>query len=140
MEGYLKHTTRDISFNLVVDIFGIKYKRRDNVDHLINSLEKKYIMKVDMDAKQYMGISTLDWNYNQRKLICSMDKRIASALEEFQHESPKQHYWVPLKAEHPDYVAMVQYTQIDDSKPLDASQIKWCQKVVGKTLLWPTKQ
>ena len=33
-EGLFRHKTRDISFTLVVDDFGIKYIDKDDVDHL----------------------------------------------------------------------------------------------------------
>ncbi len=33
--GLCKHTTRPITFALVVDDFGVKYERREDFDHLI---------------------------------------------------------------------------------------------------------
>ena len=36
-----KHATRDITFTLVVDNFGVKYVVKENADHLIESLKKK---------------------------------------------------------------------------------------------------
>ena len=54
--GLFKHETRDISFTLVVDDFGIKWINKEDLNHLIQCLELKYDMKVDMDAKQYVGI------------------------------------------------------------------------------------
>ena len=49
--GLFKHNVRDISFTLVVDDLGIKWTKKEGLDHLIQSHEKKYEMKVDMDAK-----------------------------------------------------------------------------------------
>ena len=54
--GLFKQSTRDISFTLVVDNLGIKWTKKDDLDYLIQSLEKKYSMKVDVEAKQYVGI------------------------------------------------------------------------------------
>ena len=34
-DGFFKHITRDISFTLVVNDFGIKYVNNDDVQHLI---------------------------------------------------------------------------------------------------------
>ena len=71
-------------FTLVVDDFGIKYVHQEDVDHLISIMRKKYKFKVDFDAKQYIGIH-LNWNYDTRELICSMNNYVKQALTELQH-------------------------------------------------------
>ena len=50
-KGLFKHASRDISFTLVVDDFGIKWTKREDLNHLISALEQKYEMKVDMESK-----------------------------------------------------------------------------------------
>ena len=45
--GLWLHKTRDISFTLVVDDFGVKYTKKEDVNHLIEILENKYPIKVD---------------------------------------------------------------------------------------------
>lgn len=131
--GLLTHESRDISFTLVVDNFGIKYKRREDVDHLISSLEEKYTMKVDFEAKQYIGIN-LQWDYKNRHLICSMDDYIYTALQELEHILPKQRFYGPSKASTPDYGAKIQYVQDDTSPALPLDKIRYIQRVVGKFL------
>jgi hypothetical protein len=37
-----KHESHPISFTLIVDEFGVKYKREDDVDHLIAAIKSKY--------------------------------------------------------------------------------------------------
>ncbi len=37
--GLWRHETRAISFTLVVDDFGVKYVKKDDVDHLIASIK-----------------------------------------------------------------------------------------------------
>ena len=106
--GLFKHETRTISFTLVVDDFGIKWTNKDDLDHLLNSLEKKYSMKVDMDAKQYVGID-LQWDYDKRELVCSTDEYIDTALLELQHVQPKQIHHGPSKHTPPNYGAKIQY-------------------------------
>ena len=127
------HVSRDISFTLVVDDFGIKYKKLEDLQHLINSLEEKYSMKTDMGAKQYVGIS-LEWKYDTRELFCSMDEYVETALKEFQHAIPKQHYHAPSKAKRPDYGAKIQYITDDTSPALPVGKIRHIQKVIGKFL------
>ena len=55
-DGLFVHKTRKISFTLVVDDFGIKYHRQEDVEHLIKAMRSKYTFKVDYQAKQYIGI------------------------------------------------------------------------------------
>ena len=77
--GLFKHATRNISFTLVVDDFDMKWLSKEDPDHLLTALEKKYDMKVDMESKQYVGID-LEWDYTDRMLTCSMDEYIKTAL------------------------------------------------------------
>ena len=54
--GFFRHKTRDISFTLVVDNFGIKYTNKQDVMHLFEALKTKYLIKVKFDAPQFVGI------------------------------------------------------------------------------------
>ena len=42
-----KHGTKDITFSLVVDNFGLQYGGKKNSDHLIQALKKLYTISVD---------------------------------------------------------------------------------------------
>ena len=42
-----KHATRDITFSLDVDNFGVKYVGKENTDHLIQALKKQYTISID---------------------------------------------------------------------------------------------
>ena len=89
-KGLFTHESRDISFILVVDDFGVKYTRQADLDHLLHALEEKYEMKLDLEAKQYDGID-LQWDYTNRTVTYSMDEHIETALQELEHVPPKQH-------------------------------------------------
>ena len=45
--GLCKHTSRPISFMLVVDDFGVKYTRQEDIDHLIGCIKEKYQLTKD---------------------------------------------------------------------------------------------
>ncbi len=45
--GLWKHTTRPISFTLVVDDFGVKYVRHEHAEHLIKCIKKNYKLTED---------------------------------------------------------------------------------------------
>ena len=134
-DGLFKHTTRDISFTLVVDDFGIKYVKQEDVDHLVSIMRQKYTFKVDFDAKQYIGIH-LDWNYMRRELICSMKNYVKQALMELKHAAKTRQQHAPSKLDRPEYVAKVQYAKVDESTELEEPQIKYLQRVVGKFLYY----
>jgi hypothetical protein len=36
-----KHTSQPISFTLIVDDFGVKYERKEDIDHLISAVKSK---------------------------------------------------------------------------------------------------
>ena len=119
----------------MVDDFGIKYNKQEDVEHLTAAIREKYPLKIDWDAKQYVGI-TLDWNYDDRELICSMPGYVAQALKEFEHATPKQHHKGPSKVDRTDYGAKIQYVKEDLTKQLEAAQIKFLQRVTGKFLFY----
>ena len=47
---------------LVVDDFGIKYIKEDDLNHLINSLQKYFDISVDHNGKDFVKIN-LDWDH-----------------------------------------------------------------------------
>jgi hypothetical protein len=133
--GLFLRITRDLSFTLVVDDFGIKYTNKDGIGHLIAAVRDKYTLKVDWDAKQYVGIY-LQWDYARCAVICSMDGYVEQALKELQHTLPKQHYKGSSKIERPNYGVKVQYVKHDTTAVLSAEQIKFIQRTTGKFLFY----
>ena len=58
MPGLITHVTRPIQFSLVVDDFGVKYVGKENVDHLIKTLERHYDkILVDWEGRLCCGIT-----------------------------------------------------------------------------------
>ena len=60
-QGLWTHTDRDISFTLVVETFGIKYRHQKDADHLISSLQEKYEVTQYWKGVLYCGIK-LKWD------------------------------------------------------------------------------
>jgi hypothetical protein len=133
--GLWKHHTRDIVFTLVVDDFGVKYTKRCDAEHLINTLEKYYKVSTDWTGARYCGL-TLHWNYSQQTCDVSMPGYVERALQRFQHppnakpeHSP--HAWVK-----PNYGAKTQYAAAPDTTPaINVTNTKHLQEVLG-TLLY----
>jgi hypothetical protein len=69
--GLFTHKTRSVAFSLVVDDFGVKYKKKEDMDHLVRTLGDRYAIKVDLKAEFYLGI-TIKWDYENRTAKLSM--------------------------------------------------------------------
>ena len=54
--GLYKYDTKDISYSLVVDDFGVKFTNKDDIDHLLAAIKEKYPLKIDWDGTKYIGI------------------------------------------------------------------------------------
>ena len=49
-----RHETRDITFVLTVDDFGVKYEHLSDYTHLVDSLSLLYQVTVEPVGKQYL--------------------------------------------------------------------------------------
>ena len=85
VNGLWKHKTRPICFSLVVDDFAVKYVKREDADHLIDTIRKYYQMTVDEEATKYIGL-TIQWDYINRKAHLHMPGYLDKALVRFNHE------------------------------------------------------
>ena len=88
-----------------------------------------------MDGKQYIGIH-LNWDYNKRELITSMQGYTEQALKELEHAMPLKPCHAPSKAERPSYGAKIQYAKEDDSPELNPKGVKFIQRTTGKFLYY----
>jgi hypothetical protein len=131
--GLWFHKTRNISFTLVVDDFGVKYVDKADALHLINALETHYPLKIDWTGSKYIGID-LDWNYDNGTVKLSMKDYVKKALKQFMHETAPKHFDGTTKFVPPEYGKKVQYEKDDTSPPLDKKGIKFIQEVCGKFL------
>jgi hypothetical protein len=114
--GLWRHQTRDITFTLVVDDFGIKYNTRADVDHLLNTLKQKYVVKEDWTGTRYCGL-TMEWDYPSRAVTISMPGYIERVLKRFAHPMPSRPEDAPHQWTRPQYGAKVQFAPTTDSSP-----------------------
>ena len=120
---------------LVVDDFGIKYLQEDDLNHLIQSLEKHYEIKVDKDGKEFVKIA-LDWDYKNRKVHLSMKPYLEKALCQFDNVAPSTRQDSPYPHVEPKFGAKKQYAEYVKSPPASKEEQKYVQKVTGKFLLY----
>ena len=68
----------------MVDDFGVKYKNKDDVDHLVASIKTTYTLTEHWSGDLYCGIE-LAWDYVNRTVDISMPGYIKKKLSEYVH-------------------------------------------------------
>ena len=130
--GLFKYISRDISFTLVVDDFGVKYTNKNDVIHLISTLKKVYEIITDWTGSVYLGLH-LRWDYIERTVDLSMPGYVKKALQRFC--SPYLQH-CPYAWSKPTYGSKIQLSPVLDTSPsLDCSGKTRLPKIVG-TLLY----
>ena len=132
--GLWKHKTRNIQFVLVVDDFGIKYLKREDLNHLVGVLKRHYDVSVDIQGKEYVKIE-LDWDYKKGEVHLSMEPYLQKALRQFDNLVPKKRQNSPYPHIEPKYGAKLQFAEYDDSPVVGKEEQTHVQKVNGK-FLW----
>ena len=112
-----RHTTRDVIFSLVVDDFGVKYKKREDVDHLISVLTTVYDIATNWEGTKYLGYD-LHHDKINRKLVLSMPTVIPRALKRFCPNGPPKPAASPSIYTAPNYGKEGQQYAQDDTSPL----------------------
>ncbi len=68
----------------MVDDFGVKYKNKDDVYHLVASIKTTYTLTEDWSGDLYCGIP-LTWDHVNRTVDTSMPGFIKIKLQEYKH-------------------------------------------------------
>jgi hypothetical protein len=121
-----KHETRDIIFSLVVDDFGVKYKRKEDVRHLAEVLKSKYIVKEDWTGRSYVGFQ-IDRDEGDGTITISMPGYIDDAIKRF-NISTSERVTNPAAAE--------DLSDPDLSTPATDAQRKRVQEIIGVLLYY----
>lgn len=103
---------------LVVDDFGIKYVKEDDLNHLITTLEEHYQVKVDKKGWEFVKIE-LDWEYDKGRVHLLMAPYLNKALCQKQDS--------PYPNVEPKYGAKQQYADYDESPPASNEDQKYMQ-------------
>ena len=95
-KGLWRRVWRPITFTLVVDDFGIKFKGDQHANHLETSLERHYDITVDWEGTKYVGIN-LEWDYHKRQSK-TVPNYVSEALHRVQHKTSDKQQHAPAKA------------------------------------------
>jgi len=118
-----------------VDDFGIKYFCKDDLDYLLDTLHKYYKISVDMDRKNYCGLS-IYWNYPKRFVDISMPGFTGKTRERLQYKKPSKPQHAPHKWNKPAYGQKTQLVPINTNPLLSKEEMKYVQKCVGALLYY----
>lgn len=94
-----KHKFPNILFCLCVDDFGVKYLKKADVHHKINTLEKIYVVKADWSGCNFLGFQ-LNWNYDQGYVYLAMSKYLLDILQRLQHKLKIYPQYSPIIMRH----------------------------------------
>ena len=133
--GLFTHKTRDIAFALCTDDFGCRYCNKEDAEHLIETVSKRYPITVSWNPDYYLGM-TLKWDYEKRTVECSMPGYVQEALLKFQHHYEGSRHSSPSPHAPIQYGQKIQMANIDESDPLTKTQVKLLQQVCGQFLYY----
>jgi hypothetical protein len=134
--GLWTHTTRPISFTLVVDYFGVKYEHKEDIDHLIAAIKTKYKLTEDWSGNLYCGIK-LNLDYDKRTLNILMPGYILKQLQCYKHASPTHPQHRPFYPQPKQHVSTAQQPIAPvTSPPFSKEDIKQVQCVIGSILYY----
>ena len=134
--GLWKHKTRNLTFTLVVDDFGIKYTNKQDALHLLEILKDNYPkVAIDWEGSLYCGI-TLDWDYGQRTVTLSMPNYLPKVLHKCQHLAPLKPQYSPHPCRAIQYGAKQTPVPDDTSDLIEADAKQQVQEIVGSLLYY----
>lgn len=129
---------KSITFTLVVDDIGIKYKHNAGaIKHLQKILAKPYSkwdVKFDLTGSQYNG-QRLQWNYQDSTLIKDVPAYMRQTAHELHPGEKIKSYNTPSRYVPPSYGKQEAPTQ-STAAPTTAAETKYIQKVHGKLLYY----
>ena len=78
-----KHATRNITFSLVVDDFGVSYQHPSDFQHLVETLKSNdYLLTIQPEGNTYLGMH-IKFNYIKNYVTISMPGYLEKALTRF---------------------------------------------------------
>ena len=108
--------------------------RRDDLDHLADTLKKYYSIKIDPDGKELVKIE-LDWEYTNKKVHLLMKPYVDKSLQKFDNVVPTKRQHSPYPQVETKYGSKQQFAEYDKSEPVGNEEKTCIQKITGK-FLW----
>ena len=87
MSGLRQPQNKPIQFYFVVNIFGVKYRGKENAQHLKQILEQYYEVLTEWSRSKHVRLF-LKWDYGNREVHILMSGYVQKALTRFEHILP----------------------------------------------------
>ena len=133
-----RHATRSTAFSLVVDDFGIKYTKPEDLEHFITIMQELYELKVDRTGSQYLGFA-IKFSEDRNEVHLSLPGYIAKAIERFCPQITKGSrspaVYVPPKMGAQGQIVDNDHEH-DNTAKLQPAEIKRLQEIVGVMLYY----
>jgi hypothetical protein len=134
------HATNGITFVLVVDDFGIKFRTTAGRDHLLATLRLQYQITVDDAGTQYLGM-TIKHDKAAQTISISMPGYVEKVLAKFKHLlTGRGTAPTPAVYHAPQYGAAPQQMKQDESALLSAAEAKVVQEIMPALWTPPCSQ
>ena len=132
-----KHSSKDITFCLVVDDFGVSYGCEEDALYLINALKNKYKITIDWEGKKYLGMD-IDMDYSNRSVSISMPGYVKKALLRFHVDKVSKNTNSPMTHIPPNYGQKIQFENTigEDDIITDPTFKKNLQQIIGVFLYY----
>ena len=133
--GLWEHDTKPITFCLCIDDFGVNYFHKNDVNHLIQTLQKFYKVSMDWTGAHYYGL-TINWKYADQYVDLNMPCYISNVLARFQHKPSKPTHTAYLITYSNSSVPYQNAVQKDLSPHLNTKDTKTIQQIIGCLLYY----
>ena len=128
------HKTRPTKFCLCVDDFGVQYFLKEDIEHLIQALQDKYVITTDFTGKKFCGLN-IHLDYSKGRVDISMGNHAYKTLKKLLHNKPTRAQHAPRTLSTPCYGQTRQFAlPPDTTRILNENETKYVQKVVGSFL------
>jgi len=133
--GLLTHQTRDLTFSLVVDDFGLCYTKKADAQYLIDTLQKLYQITIDWTGTKYLKM-TINHDINNDTIKISMPGYVKKQLQRFGIPEQQKKVNTPGPFIKPNYGNATQQAYVDQSPTVSKLHQKFIEQVVGVMLYY----
>ena len=133
-----RHTSRETTFTLVVDDFGVSYKNEEDAKDFLTVLQKQYAITINRTGTSYLGLTIL-WDRMNRTVTISLPGHVAGALTKLHFSSPAKRVNSPTPFIAPKYGTesqLLDKEEMDNSPTLSAEWTTWVQSAIGSFLYY----
>jgi hypothetical protein len=129
------NTQNRLAFTLVVDDFCVYYEDTEEVDKLLEHIEKAYVITRDWECESYLGMR-IQFSQDHDEVAISIPDYVQRAVKRFMGNELPVHQLSPLKYEQVNWFTTKLPAQLDLGPKIGADEILWLQQLIGTFLYY----